>query len=304
MAVAGKIACVTADESGLQVIDVSNPADPRIVGNVSTPGPTRLVAMADGFAYVSAGVSGLLIVDLADPNAPHVAGQITLAGPADGVAAAGGIVYVATGLGGLQVVDAGNPSAPYVLGSAASPYATRDVAVDGATAYVSCLQGGLLVFDVSDPTSPRLLGGVDTPGEASGIAVGSSSVLVADDDFGLQILPVQCSWRETATAPIGAGDPGSRLQIYPNPARERATVSFRLSPHSPSSPLAVDGSILLFDAGGRLIRRLPSRSPGPGTFQAEWDGRDEGGRTAAAGVYHARLHGAEGSTSARVVLIR
>ena len=41
MAVSGTYAYVADDDSGLQVIDITNPASPQIVGSVDTPGEAR-----------------------------------------------------------------------------------------------------------------------------------------------------------------------------------------------------------------------------------------------------------------------
>jgi hypothetical protein len=80
------------------------------------------------------------------------------------------------------------------------------------------------------------------------------------------------------------------LSVSPNPMRERCEFSMGSAQGTPNT-------IRLYDSTGRLIRCLSGKGSLP------WDGRDEGGRPAASGVYFAVMEGQAGS-SARVVLTR
>jgi len=62
----------------------------------------------------------------------------------------------------------------------------------------------------------------------------------------------------------------------PNPFRTATT--FRFSTRS-----AGDVSIRIFDAGGRMLRRLAERMPA-GMNEVRWDGRDERGGTVPSGM--------------------
>src|SRR5262245_36527635 len=72
VAISGDLVCVADRTSGLQVIDVANPASPRIVGTVDTPGDASDVAISGRYAYVADESSGLQIVDLIDPASPRI----------------------------------------------------------------------------------------------------------------------------------------------------------------------------------------------------------------------------------------
>jgi len=45
----------------------------------------------------------------------------------------------------------------------------------------------------------------------------------------------------------------------------------------------------MFDARGRRVRGLIDQDAAPGTFDARWDGRDEGGARVGRGLYFARF---------------
>jgi hypothetical protein len=60
--VSGAYVYLAEGGSGLQVIDVTNPASPQIVGCVDTPGNARSVAVSGTHAYVADESSGLQIL--------------------------------------------------------------------------------------------------------------------------------------------------------------------------------------------------------------------------------------------------
>jgi flagellar hook assembly protein FlgD len=59
------------------------------------------------------------------------------------------------------------------------------------------------------------------------------------------------------------------------------------------------------DAAGRLVRTLLADEPRDrGRHRVRWDGRDQGGRAVAAGIYLARLQSGETVQVQRLVLVR
>jgi hypothetical protein len=68
--VAGDYVYVALGDSGLRVIDVSDPATPVEAGAYDTPGTASGVHVADDYVYVAAGLSGLRVIDISDPAHP------------------------------------------------------------------------------------------------------------------------------------------------------------------------------------------------------------------------------------------
>jgi hypothetical protein len=107
-------------------------------------------------------------------------------------------------------------------------------------------------------------------------------------DAGIQITPVTTT---DALVTIGAildvpgdGTParGTSLRAWPNPARARSFVEFSLAGEAVAS-------VSVFDVLGREVRRLADRRFPAGDHVVEWDGTDDAGRPAPAGVYLYRL---------------
>ena len=60
----------------------------------------------------------------------------------------------------------------------------------------------------------------------------------------------------------------------------------------------------VYDASGRLIRRLLDGAVQPGEHQASWDGRDNDGRPVASGVYFYRLKTGDISQTKKMILLK
>jgi photosystem II stability/assembly factor-like uncharacterized protein len=89
-------------------------------------------------------------------------------------------------------------------------------------------------------------------------------------------LPLAAGVEETVAAT------GFELGARPNPLRDATTIRFLL-------PRASEARLEIFDLSGRRVRNLANGMRNAGTFEIGWDGRDDGGRMVAGGVYFARL---------------
>ena len=83
----------------------------------------------------------------------------------------------------------------------------------------------------------------------------------------------------------------------PNPFNPSTTVSFELA-----SPVEV--SIAVYDAGGRLVRRLVEERLTAGVHEVTWNGFDENGTTVSSGVYFCRLVADGARWTRKIVLLR
>ena len=103
-----------------------------------------------------------------------------------------------------------------------------------------------------------------------------------------------------AISGVGGGTPPVSVQSLtasPNPFNPRTTISF---------DLARAGRVHLdcFDPAGRRVRSLLDVDLPPGQHRVPWDGKDDGGRSLASGVYFLRLTTPAGMETGRVLLIK
>lgn len=74
----------------------------------------------------------------------------------------------------------------------------------------------------------------------------------------------------------------SLTQNSPNPFASSTVISYTL-------PRASDVSLVIYDAGGRVIRTFVEGSKNAGTHFVNWDGRDDEGRSVPSGAYFCQL---------------
>ena len=102
------MAYVAVSESGLDIIDISNPAYPVLVSTLDTPGRALAVKLSsdDTTAYISDDSFGLQIADITDSTNPTILSSFDTEGDSWGLALSsdGRFAYIAD-LTSLQVID-------------------------------------------------------------------------------------------------------------------------------------------------------------------------------------------------------
>jgi hypothetical protein len=86
------------------------------------------------------------------------------------------------------------------------------------------------------------------------------------------------------------------LAVGPNPSAGLVTLRF-------SMPVSGTTRLDIFDIGGRRVARVLDQTLPAGSHVMQWNGRDEAGETAPAGVYLARLVTPGMTASARIVRV-
>ena len=113
----GNIAYVADRYDGLQIIDVSNPVSPTLIGSVDTPGDAREVTVIGNIAYVADWGGGLQIIDVSNSASPTLIGSVDTPGQACAVTVIGDTAYVADGGSGLVIVPLPVEIKPVIVNS-------------------------------------------------------------------------------------------------------------------------------------------------------------------------------------------
>jgi hypothetical protein len=187
-----------ADEWGLRIFDISDPANVRNVGQIqlmntdeSVEQCTLGVAVSGRYAYVADAMTGVRIVDVNIPTSPQLIGTLASTGFTYAVAVSGNRLYAGNGDGTLQVADVTDPANPLELGRYRTPSAISGLTVVGNQLYVSDSGGGVQILDVSNPAAITLSASLDTPGEARQAVHLGNVLYVADGSGGLVIFQNQ-----------------------------------------------------------------------------------------------------------------
>ncbi|MBK9077593.1 MAG: hypothetical protein IPL77_21960 [Flavobacteriales bacterium] len=143
----------------MEVIDVSNPTDPNLIGHVGVGTNTFLPSISGEYAYlVDYFNHDLKVVDISDPaNPTTVATTMTSTYPFD-IEVSGNYAYVVgNSPTTLQVFDISNPVVPFLLGSVAVTSDNGSLRASGQLVFLLA-QNLFEVIDVSDPASPVVSG--------------------------------------------------------------------------------------------------------------------------------------------------
>ncbi len=85
---------------------------------------------------------------------------------------------------------------------------------------------------------------------------------------------------------------------WPNPFNPTTTIAYEL-------PAPATVTLAVYDAAGRRVRTLVAGEfVAAGHHEVAWDGRDAGGRLAAAGVYLCRLRAGAAVRTQRMTLLK
>jgi len=174
-----------AIRDGLLILDVSNPADPTLLGSYGRDVTNALVH--SDIAYLCQIGRNLELVDVSDPADPVLLAQLGWGGDL-GIAASGDIVFVTNpgrGIVKLDVTDPRNVVERGIVPGTASAYQleARDDKL-----YVAHFGQGISVFDITDPRDPTRLFSFPHTGEAYHASGVYPLVCVADLQEGVEVI--------------------------------------------------------------------------------------------------------------------
>lgn len=108
----GGLACIAVldwssmtPKGGVQVVDVSEPAQPRSVAFLALPVGAFDVQVSGQYAFIAGGEAGVYVADLSDPAHLRLVGHMDTPGMARRVSVVGDRVFVADDAGGLLVLE-------------------------------------------------------------------------------------------------------------------------------------------------------------------------------------------------------
>ncbi len=338
IALDGNLAYVA--NSGLAIVDVSDPRFPQVVSNVDVGAHCIDFALRDKRVYAASGEDGLVVFDVSDSSAPAVEAWRAVPGYAVGVALRGSLAFVANNDVGLQVIDISDPGSADVVEIVPISQPV-DVDVIGDAVVVATHLDGIHVFHAQDPSDHRIVTNLRTPYSTSSVTGAWPFVYVADRGLGVVLVDVSDPRAPRVVGTVDAPyardiclsgehvfvttthDPGG-LRIVPRhcgpvfastgapvPA-STAAVALRVFPN-PSVRLAsvrvetsARGAVraTIHDAAGRLVRRLADGTMEAGAHDFAWDHRDAGGRPVASGVYLLRVDTVDGTRTTRMVVLK
>lgn len=164
------------------IVDVSDHANPVLVGSLALPDVPMNIAVLGNYAYVASqsNTQELQIIDISNPAAPVQVGSYNAVGTvnAEGVYVVGTRVYLVKDVDGgsneFAIVNVAVPAAPVLLGSLNLGVTAYGVYATGTYAYVATDSNTqeLMVVNVANPAAPALAGpGYNAAGTTNAITI-------------------------------------------------------------------------------------------------------------------------------------
>jgi hypothetical protein len=222
----------------VQIVDVSNPKTPAILGQISATNGCQALALSGSTLYVGMAATAFRIYDVSDPTAPLLKSTLVLSAfnGTVGIALQGKYAYIAGtqlvgNTGGLYIYDVSNPAAPaLVFNYTTTGGSARGLVISGKYLYLLCFGAatGLETIDISDPAAPVFV--KSTAIASTGISVipvitgrylylasgGTASNGVEVFDINDPANPVSMGSGATTTAVNGIAVSGNRLYLTAN----------------------------------------------------------------------------------------
>jgi hypothetical protein len=268
-------------KAGLVVVDIGDPARPRIVGQAPAGflhNPRR-IAVQFLYAFVTDD-DGVKVLDLSEPDNPRPAGAATVPlRNAQGLYAARTYLYVADGAEGLAIVDIRNPAAPRLAGMFSAGGAmddTRAVQVGSVNASMYALvadgRNGLRVLQMispenvpgymgfSPPPNPKLIATYPTRGEAVAVGRGLDRDRVVDESGNQTVVFGRRGSRPFTRDEFDAflKREGAFYRVEDVASRDGVLRTSSGRPLAPTAPFKPEpAEVPAAPEAGRLVRRPP-----------------------------------------------
>ncbi|HEU4322339.1 MAG TPA: hypothetical protein VFS21_04235 [Roseiflexaceae bacterium] len=240
----------------LVTLDVSDPAQPRKLGQLTLGSRPAALAVAEGFAYVLVEAGAVQIVDVRNPASPALAGSYTLKLSSfiryTMLAVVGDYLYIGgVDPNALHVVDVRNPASPRRTALLPLDHRPEVIKAAGSLAYVVIQDSAvrLLVLDVGNPATPAVRGTLTLTERVEDLTVMGSTVLLAQDS-GLGLVsvanpsaPSLVGRFATEAEPLSIVRDGNRAYLVSKHYRFDSTLHI-LDIQTPTAPQLL-GSVLL-----------------------------------------------------------
>lgn len=137
---------------GLEIFDISDPADPRPLQGFPTPGSLfsgDVAIQGDQAFWVSE--STIYILDISDPASPQVVGSWLGENWAADLAVSDSVLCASINTG-VTCLDIHDPTSPTTISTI--PFSSQDIEIIDNRLYVAAQYFGIYIYDISDPAIP------------------------------------------------------------------------------------------------------------------------------------------------------
>lgn len=198
--IAGDLAFLAAGESGLQIVNISNPAQPRMVGfwDDNLGDATRLAIDGD-VAYLLDDGIGLYTINLNNIQEPRFIAECHIAGNPRDLCIYGNLIYIgAQGTddrgqrvgGEIQIIDVSDPANPNIIHEVdMGGRAAHGLSINGDNLFIAS-DNGFSVFGLRNPREPEWISNYEHQGGFHKVKIQGNNAYLLNRGEGLFIMNI------------------------------------------------------------------------------------------------------------------
>lgn len=195
----GNYAYVSGLFSGLFIVDISDPTNPRAVASVDSAGFGPVTTTGE-YLFASGVGPGFCVFDIAAISKPRLLFRDNLKSHPMKIYVANNYAYFIQRKDGLRVLDISNITNPIQLTCFATPGSVGDMAINGHYAYLADghtkedtvqFRGGFYIVDIGNPDRLSLAGRYDIGAHVQGICLSGRYCFLAAGDSGIYIMDIK-----------------------------------------------------------------------------------------------------------------
>ncbi len=178
----GNLAYLAVEQTGMVIMDVSDPMSPIELGYSPTAGLDWTVKIAGTYAYVADSWDDeVAVIDISDPTYPVRLASVEFGSAVYDVEISGNYAFAANWQYGFHVIDISVPPSPVLVASMNQPDFIRDIELHGNYAFVTSGHDGVGVIDISMPENPQVVIMIPVPGESDAVAIWNETLYVVTE---------------------------------------------------------------------------------------------------------------------------
>jgi hypothetical protein len=178
---------------GVQIFDISNPAEPRRTSSLQIPGITNSLVLHRDLIYACCGGEGIVVIKEVKRNRLQEIGRFSDVNYTKMAQISGHYAYLADSYDdAFKILDLTNPIEPTLLKSFHVGGFCDTVRITDSLAFVCNRRRGVVILEVSDPLRPKLLAKILThAGSIKDIYLLKNLLLMTRDDPGLDLYDIE-----------------------------------------------------------------------------------------------------------------
>jgi hypothetical protein len=202
-------AYLACGDSGLIVVDLSNPTTPSEKARINLDARALSILKSGDTLYVGFEESGIAVVDISVPSSPLLLEIRSTAGGVLDMILRDTVFFIAQATEGAAIYEAGEWR---LLSTIPTQHVTFALALEEDRLFLAEGTAGICAYDISDPTLPHRVGSLNTGGESRDILSLGDTLLLADGYDGLlKLLFLGLGIEEHFPVPA------SVIEVWPNP---------------------------------------------------------------------------------------